>query len=247
MSAESGRALVTGAAGGIGRAVVEKLIGRGVTVTAVDIDEDGMREAFGGDADILAADLGDIAQREAVCEAGSGCDYLVNAAGILRLTPITEVTVDEWREVMRINAEATFFLCQKIGRTMPAGGAIVNLSSASAKLATTTESAVYAASKTAILSVTRSFAYALAHIPVRVNAVCPGIIDTSMQEQILERVAPMRGVTADELQRVRHAAIPLGRTGAPEELAGYIWFLLSSDAGYITGQALNYGGGLVTY
>ena len=247
MSSDTGRALVTGAAGGIGRAVTETLIAKGIAVTAVDIDEGGMREAFGGDAELLSADLGDLEQREAVCEAGSGCDYLVNAAGILRLKPITEITVDEWRDVMRINAESTFFLCQKIGPTMPAGGAIVNLSSASAKLSTTTEAAVYAASKTAILSVTRSFAFALAHIPVRVNAVCPGIIDTSMQDQILERVAPMRGMSVDELRQARQAAIPLGRSGEPEELAGYIWFLLSSDAGYITGQALNYGGGLVTW
>ncbi len=238
---------MTGAASGIGRAVAENLIAKGIAVTAVDIDGSGMQKAFKGDAEILPADLGDIEQREAVCEAGIGCDYLVNAAGILRLKPITEITVDDWRNVMRINGESTFFLCQKIGPSMSAGGSIVNLSSASAKLADTTEAAVYAASKTAILSVTRSFAYALAHIPVRVNAICPGIIDTSMQEQILERVSPMRGMTVEELKRVRHANIPLGRSAAPEELAGYIWFLLSPEAGYITGQALNYGGGTITW
>ena len=94
----------------------------------------------------------------------------------------------------------------------------MNLSSASAKLATTTEAAAYAASKSAILSITRSFAYAFA-----------------------------RGMTVDELQQARHAAIPLGRPAAPAELAGYIWFLLSPEAGYITGQSLNYGGGAVTW
>lgn len=247
MCADSTRALVTGAAGGIGRAVAENLIAKGIAVTAVDIDERRMRETFGSDAEILPADLGEIEQREAVSQAASGCDYVVNAAGIIRLKPITDVTVSEWRDTMRINAETTFFLCQKIGPTMPAGGAIVNLSSASAKLATTTEAAAYAASKSAILSITRSFAYAFAHMPVRVNAVCPGIIDTSMQEQILERVAPARGMTVDELQQARHAAIPLGRPAAPAELADYIWFLLSPEAGYITGQSLNYGGGTVTW
>ncbi len=247
MCADTKRALVTGAAGGIGRAVAENLMAKGIAVTVVDIDEKGLRQAFGGDAEILSVDLGDVEQRESVGEAGSGCDYLVNAAGIIRLKPITEVTVSDWRDIMRINAESTFFLCQKIGPTMQAGGAIVNLSSASAKLSTTTEAAAYAASKTAILSVTRSFAHALAHIPVRVNAVCPGIIDTSMQDQLLERVAPTRGMSVDELQQARLAAIPLGRSAAPEEVATYIGFLLSSDAGYVTGQALNFGGGLVMW
>jgi len=239
------RALVTGAASGIGRAVAEALIARGIEVTAVDLDEESMRQAFGSEAQLLCADLGDLEQRQTVCEAGRGCDYLVNAAGIIRLKPIAEITVDDWRDVMRTNAESTFFLCQQIGPTMPAGSAIVNLSSSAAKLSTTTEAAVYAASKTAVLSLTRSFAYALAHIPVRVNAVCPFVIDTPMQEQVLERVALARGITAEVLMRERNATIPLGRSASPQELAGYIWFLLSSDAGYITGSSLPVDGGFL--
>jgi NAD(P)-dependent dehydrogenase (short-subunit alcohol dehydrogenase family) len=92
-----------------------------------------------------------------------------------------------------VNAEGTFFLCQKIGLRLTPGGAIVNLSSSSAKLARTIEVAAYAASKTTILSITRSFAYALASQRVRVNAIVPGIVDTPMQEDVLERVAPMQG------------------------------------------------------
>ncbi len=241
------RALVTGAASGIGRAVAENLIARDIAVTAVDLNEQGMRETFGNDAEILPADLGDLEQRQAVCEAANGCDYLVNAAGIVRLKPIADITVDDWRDVMRTNAESTFFLCQQIGPTMPARSAIVNLSSSAAKLSTTTEAAVYAASKAAVLSLTRSFAYALAHIPVRVNAVCPFVIDTPMQEQVLAQVAPVRGMTVEELRQERNAASPLGRSASPKELAGYIWFLLSPDAGYITGQSLNYSGGAITW
>ena len=138
-------------------------------------------------------------------------DFLVNAAGIILLKPITEVTVEDWRRVQTINAEAIFFLCQKIGPRMRPGGAIVNLSSSSAKLATTIEAAAYAASKTTILSITRSFAYALASRPVRVNAICPGIIDTPMQEAVLDRVAEMRGTTAAELSTARNKTVPLGR------------------------------------
>jgi NAD(P)-dependent dehydrogenase (short-subunit alcohol dehydrogenase family) len=117
----------------------------------------------------------------------------------------------------RWNAEAIFFLCQKIGPRMKPGGAIVNLSSSSAKLASTIEVATYAASKTTILSITRSFAYALAARPVRVNAICPGIVETPMQDAVLETVGALRGMTADELSAARNRS---ARPRASAENAG---------------------------
>ncbi len=96
---------------------------------------------------------------------------------------------------------------------MPPGVAIVNLSSSSAKLATTTEAAVYASSKTAVLSITRSFAYAFAPTGVRVNAICPGIVDTPMQERVLADVAAKRGMTVEELSTARNKTVPLGSGG----------------------------------
>ena len=155
--------------------------------------------------------------------------------------------MDDWRRLFAVNAESTFFLCQRIGPTMANGSAIVNLSSSSAKLATTTEVGVYAATKTTILSITRSFAYRLASHGVRVNAVCPGVIDTPMQDRVLEQVAPLRGLTAEEMSTARAAAIPLGRPGTPAETANLIWFLCSPEASYITGQAINLTGGMVTW
>src|SRR5690606_19622211 len=108
------------------------------------------------------------AEREALAKRADGIDYLVNAAGVILLKPITEVTLDDWRRIQTINAESIFFLCQMIGPRMRPGGSIVNLSSSSAKLASTVEAAVYAASKTTVLSITRSFAYAFASRPIRV-------------------------------------------------------------------------------
>lgn len=241
------RALVTGAASGIGKAVVERLAAEGASVLAVDIDAGRLEQVSAPGTETLAVDLADPDQRERLVEAGQGADYLVNAAGIIRLKPILDVTLADLREVYAVNVEATWFLCQRIGRSMAPGGAIVNLSSSSAKLATTTEAAVYASSKAAVLSITRSFAYAYAARQVRVNAICPGIIDTPMQERVLEEVAPQRGLTVDELREARNRMVPLGRAASAEECAALVWFLLSDESAYMTGQAVNFTGGLVMW
>ncbi len=242
-----GRGIVTGAARGIGKAAALRLLAEGVAVLAVDRDEAGLSELAKAGCETMVADLGDPGERDRIAARGDGIDYLVNSAGMILIKPITEVTVEEWRRVQTVNAEAIFFLCQKIGPRMKPGGAIVNLSSSSAKLASTVEVATYAASKTTILSITRSFAYALASRPVRVNAICPGIVDTPMQDAVLDVVGPLRGMTASELSAARNKTVPLGRGASPEECAGLIWFLLSKEAGYMTGQAINYTGGMVTW
>jgi NAD(P)-dependent dehydrogenase (short-subunit alcohol dehydrogenase family) len=249
VSADTGqrRALVTGAASGIGLAVARRLRREGASVLAVDINKGGLAEAASLGCETMAANLAEPVERDRVAAAGEGIDYLVNAAGIIRLKPIFEFTVEDWRQIFAINAESIFFLCQAIGPRMRPGGAIVNLSSSSAKLAPTVEAAVYAASKTAILSITRSFANALASRPVRVNAICPGIIDTPMQDRVLEDVAKIRGMTFESLSEGRTRAVPLGRAASADECAGAIWFLLSDESAYMTGQAINFTGGMVQW
>ncbi|MEA2609273.1 MAG: meso-butanediol dehydrogenase / (S,S)-butanediol dehydrogenase / diacetyl reductase [Chloroflexota bacterium] len=247
MSATGKRAVVTGAASGIGQAVARRLLREGADVIAADLNEAGLAPVVEAGATPFVGDLADDADRDRLVELGVGVDYLVNAAGIIRLKPILEFTVADLRAIYAINVEATWDLVSKIGRTMPAGGAIVNLSSSSAKLATTTEAAVYASSKSAVLSITRSFAYAFAPGNVRVNAICPGIIDTPMQERVLADVAAKRGMTPEELSTARNKTVPLGRSASADECAGAIWFLLSDESGYMTGQAINYTGGLVMW
>ena len=241
------RAVVTGAASGIGQAVVRRLIREGVAVIAADVNERGLDPVVEAGAERFVGDLSDEVDRDRLVEAGRGVDYLVNAAGIIRLKPILEFTVKDLREIYAINVEATWDLVSRIGRTIPSGGAIVNLSSSSAKLATTTEAAVYASSKTAVLSITRSFGYAFAPTGVRVNAICPGIIDTPMQDKVLADVAAKRGISVEELSTARNKTVPLGRAASADECAGAIWFLLSDEAAYMTGQAINFTGGLVTW
>ncbi len=248
MGEANGRlAVVTGAASGIGVAVARRLLSEGADVLAVDINGAGLAPISAAGARPLVADLADPAGRARVIEAGRGAHYLVNAAGILFVRPILEVSLEEWKRIWAVNVDSMFFLCQGIGATMPPGGAIVNLSSSSAKLASTVEVAPYSMTKTAVLGVTRSFAYVLAKQQVRVNAICPGIVDTPMQDRVLEDVAPFRGMTAEELANARLKTVPLGRTSSPDECAGVIWFLLSGAAAYMTGQAVNFTGGLVMW
>jgi NAD(P)-dependent dehydrogenase (short-subunit alcohol dehydrogenase family) len=243
----SKRAVVTGAARGIGNAAARRLLDEGVEVLAVDLDEDGMAALGQAGAVTLAADVASEAGCAAIAAAGDGADYLVNSAGIIRLRSIFETSRDDWRSIMAVNAESIFFLCQQLGPRLREGGAIVNLSSSSAKLAATVETAAYAASKTAILSITRSFAYALAPRGIRVNAICPGVIETPMQDRVLEDVARIRGITVEQLADRRLAAVPLARGATAEECAGAIWFLLSGASGYMTGEAMNFSGGLAMH
>ena len=248
MGEATGRlAVVTGAASGIGQAVARRLLAEGARVIAVDINEAGLAPVVEAGAVPIVADLSEPGDRARVIAAGQGAHYLVNAAGILFMRPIFEVGYDEWKRIWAVNVDSMFFLCQGIGQSMPAGGAIVNLSSSSAKLASTVEVAPYSMTKTAALGVTRSFAYALARQNVRVNAICPGIVDTPMQDKVLAQVAPTRGMTVQELAEARLKTVPLGRTSSADECAGVIWFLLSDAAGYMTGQAINFSGGLVMW
>jgi NAD(P)-dependent dehydrogenase (short-subunit alcohol dehydrogenase family) len=216
-------------------------------VLAVDLDVEGLETIAAEGAETLVANVAEPSGREAIVTAAGDLRYLVNSAGILFVRSIWEVGLDDWRRLYAVNVEGTFFLCQALGQRMAPGSAIVNLSSSSAKLASTIEVTPYSSSKAAVLGITRSFAYALAPRGVRVNAVCPGIVDTPMQDKVLEQTAPLRNTTAEDLAVTRLRTVPLGRVASPDECAGLIWFLLSDEAAYMTGQAINQTGGLVMW
>jgi NAD(P)-dependent dehydrogenase (short-subunit alcohol dehydrogenase family) len=249
MDLQQATCLVTGAASGIGRGVAEGLLDRGAAVLANDVNGDALGDLAERGATALPADLTDPAARQGVVDAAvsAGVTHLVNAAGIIELRPIEDVDEASWDRVFAVNAKALFFLSQAICPRLPDGGAVVNLSSTAAKTGTTLETAVYAATKAAVLSMTRSFANQYAPRGVRVNAVCPGIIDTPMQDKVLADIAAQRGISAAELDGARLKTVPLGRSASPRECAEIILFLLSDTAAYMTGQAVNVSGGLVTW
>lgn len=241
--------LVTGAASGIGRAVAEILLERGAGVIANDLSDDRLADLVERGATAAAADLTDADGLQRVIETATsaGVTHLVNAAGIIELRRIEDVDAATYDRIFAVNARALFFLSQALCPVLPDGGAVVNVSSTAAKTGTTLETAVYAATKAAVLSMTRSFAFEYAERGVRVNAVCPGIIDTPMQDKVLADIAAQRAITARELDEARLKLVPLGRAAAPRECAEIMVFLLSDAAGYMTGQGINVSGGLVTW
>ena len=230
------RAVVTGAAGGIGAAVVDVLRERGADVLGCDLS--------GAD---LPADLATSEGRAVLAEVAGPCDHLVLAHGIVRTKPIEETTEEDWDAILAVNAKSFYFLCKLFGPLLSDGGSIVTLSSISARLAASLEQSVYCAAKAAVSSITRSFAHAYAPRGIRVNAVLPGIVDTAMQERFLEAAALARGTTPEALHESRLRMVPLGRTSPPRECAETIVWLLSPAAGYLTGQQIAPDGGLTMY
>jgi NAD(P)-dependent dehydrogenase (short-subunit alcohol dehydrogenase family) len=174
-------------------------------------------------------------------------DVLVNNAGIYRAAQPLEVSEEHWDAVLGVNAKAVLMCCQAVLPAMRAAGrgAIVNVASMAGKVATPT-AIPYGVSKAAVISLTRSLAAAFAHDGIRINCVCPGLVDTEMWRQIDRDVGVgMLGKQPGEYWLQRIADIPLGRAEQPEDVARVVGFLASSRSAYMTGQAVNVTGGLI--
>ncbi len=245
MSLDGKLAVITGASSGICRALTERLRDAGMRVIGVDVNESALKSISG--IEHLVADLSHDEGRAKVVDAGTGAHALINGAALIRLKKIREFTTQDIRDIYAVNVEAPWYLMNKMSEVMLDGGSIVNISSVSARLTVTPETAIYASSKTALLAMTRSWAHVLAPRNINVNAVLPGITDTPMQEHVLHRLSELRGLPYENLESTRLDSIPMKRAASPEEIAAYIHFLISNDAKYITGQALSQDGGSVMY
>ena len=244
-------AIVTGAANGIGRACAEGLARAGAHVIAVDVDAAGAEasaaavSALGRKGLAVTADVGDLAAIDALTrramDAFGRIDVLVNNAGVTRRAPIMDLTEADWDRIFRVNAKGVFFCLQRVAREMipRRSGAIVNIASIAGKGYAGTSNAIYAASKGAVISLTRIAALQLAQHDIRVNSVCPATILTPIQAKF--------GLPPDVAQAVAAqytARIPLGRFGAAEEVARAALFLASPASSYVTGIELLVDGGL---
>lgn len=246
------RAVVTGASGGIGRAIAQSLAEEGASLALWDRNEERLARtgselrASGAKVTTSVLDVSDRAAVTAAAESaradlGGPITQLVNNAGIGKLAPLEGIDVDDFRRTLEVNVLGSFNCLQILVDDLCAsGGVVVNMSSWFGKSGRPF-ALPYSASKAAVIAMTQSAARELAGRGVRVNAICPGTIDQT----------EMRARADEEAERLglpraanRVADIPLGRLGTPEDIARMAVFLLSPASAYMTGQAINVTGGL---
>jgi NAD(P)-dependent dehydrogenase (short-subunit alcohol dehydrogenase family) len=234
------RVLITGGAGGIGRATALRFLDEGARVVVLDLNEAACRRIEDELVELSGSIVADVSDSDDVSRAFDeladrlgGLDVLINNAGISLRHSFCEISVEEWRKVMDVNLNGAFFVAQEAARRMleGAGGVILNMGSTNGLMGYPYY-ADYNASKAAVIELTRTMALELAPT-VRVNAVCPGFILTPMQETEYSL----------EMQRAFADKVPLNRLGRPEDVAALFAFLASDDAAFITGQYFVIDGG----
>lgn len=244
-------ALVTGAGGGIGQAIVARFVEEGAVTIAADLDFDAAKlccERAGDGAVALRLDVsGEDDWRTAIARILNDhgrLDILVNNAAWRRPMTIADTDLAAWRDAQAVTAEGAFLGTRIAGEAMVDGGSIVNVASVAAFVGEP-RSFPYSAAKGAVRAMSRSAAihYARRARPIRVNVVAPGATLTDAIRSQVEALAEGRGSTADEVLGSLVADVPLGRMAAPREVAEAILFLASDEASFITGAELMVDGG----
>ena len=248
------RAIVTGGAVGIGRAIATALAAHGVRVAIADLDSARAEEtatALDGDHIGIGIDVRQRASVDAcfqeVASRFGGYDILCANAGVSTMNRAIDLTDEEWDFNFDVNARGVFLTNQIAARYFLARkqGVIVNTASLAAKVGAPLL-AHYSASKFAVLGWTQALARELAPHGIRVNAVCPGFVRTGMQDREVGWEAKLRNITREEVIDDYIRQTPLGRLETPEDIAGLMCFLASDAARFMTGQGINVTGGVYT-
>lgn len=233
-------AVITGGAGGLGRAMAQRFAGEGARVVVVDLNEEAAEEfaaslphgAFAVRTDVTRPDDVAALTQRVLAEAGS-IDVFVNNAGITRDASIRKMTLEQWDAVHNVHLRGAFIAIKAVAEPMRENkhGAIVNISSISGKVGNFGQ-ANYSSAKAGLVGLTKVAAKELAKYGVRVNAIQPGLIRTAMTE-----------VLAPDIWQSKLAEIPMGRAGEPDEVAKAALFLASDQSSYMTGTVLEVTGG----
>jgi NAD(P)-dependent dehydrogenase (short-subunit alcohol dehydrogenase family) len=251
MGATTGIAVVTGAGSGIGRAIATDLADRGWTVVATDLDSAAAAATaadYGGTA--MTLDVQDPQATSAlvaeVVDRHGPLELFVANAGISAMARFVDVSPADLERTLAVNTKGVFYGGQAAARQMIAqgnGGVIVNVASMAGKQGRVPFLADYVASKFAVVGLTQAMAFELAPYRIRVNCVCPGFVDTPMQERELAWEATLSESSPDAVRAGWVAATPLGRLERPDDVARAVGFLAGDDARFITGEALAVNGG----
>ena len=246
-------AVVTGAGGGIGAAICERLAEEGCHIALFDRDADALRaagekvQALGRRISHHVVDISDYdGVRDAVASIESsqgGIDVLINNAGFDRFANFLDTTPGQWESIIAVNLRGTLNMHHLVvpGMRDRGRGRVVNIASDAGRVGASME-AVYSACKGGIIAFTKSVARELARTGVRLNVVCPGPTDTPLLAQFLAGA----GDGAKVLQALERA-VPMKRIGRPDDVPGIVAFLASDDAEYITGQVISVSGGLTMH
>jgi D-sorbitol dehydrogenase (acceptor) len=245
-------AVVTGGARGIGAAIVRRYAAEGAKVAIADMLVE--------EAEALARELGaagyavplDVTKQDsidamvaAVAKQFGGIDILVNNAAVFDMAPIVEITRDSYRKTFAVNVEGLLFTLQAVAKQMikqGRGGKIINFASQAGRRGESLV-AVYCASKAAVISLTQSAGLDLIKHKINVNGIAPGVVDTPMWDEVDKLFARYEGLPVGEKKKRVGLAVPYGRMGTPEDLAGAAVFLASSDSDYVVAQTYNVDGG----
>ncbi len=251
-----GCAVVTGAASGIGRAIVGALRDSGRSVIAIDINAESLeslKEEVAGSTKVFPL-VADVTDKESISTGIASLlsqtgnpQVLVNAAGISTMRYFGEIDRNEWDRVLAVNTTGTFLVCQAVlPYLLEEKGCIINIASVAGRQGAELL-AHYSASKFAVVGLTQSMAKELGPNGVRVNAVCPGLIRTAMQDREVVWEAQLTGSDPETIRSGYVRQTPLRRLGTPDDVARLVNFLASEDALFITGQSIHVDGGLLTY
>ncbi|SFN26945.1 D-sorbitol dehydrogenase (acceptor) [Thioclava dalianensis] len=243
------RALITGAARGIGRAFAEKYNSEGADVVIGDIDiarAEQTAEEIGAVAVRLdVTDPESIEAAMAALRVSGGIDILINNAAIFTAAPLVEISREDYARVFKINVEGTLFMMQACAREMIAqgrGGRIINMASQAGRRGEALV-AVYCASKAAVISLTQSAGLNLIEHGINVNAIAPGVVDGEHWDGVDAFFAKYENKPLGQKKTEVGAAVPFGRMGTAEDLTGMAVFLASQEADYIVAQTFNVDGG----